>query len=163
LRQRLFAALHSSRLRRLRAKPLDEALLPRDLALLPRRGAVLLLQAVGLLPLVVAVVAGVALDTPIAQFEDPRRHAIEEVGVVRLEGLEQAPLLFDQRVEIVPSLYAVRHLLQLQLEAARLWKRHPQLCDQLAVRLVPRLLPEIAERAAAMPARALVRPIFAGK
>src|SRR5205085_6929842 len=80
---RLLAALHSRCLRRLRPEPLDEPLLARDLTLLPRRRAVLLLQPVRLLPLVVAVIARVALDPPVAQLEDPRRYAIEEVGVVR--------------------------------------------------------------------------------
>ena len=81
-RQCLLAALDECRLAILRAKALDEPLLARDLALLSSCRSVLLLQARGLLSLVFAVVAGVALDGPLTQFDDPRGDAVEKFAVV---------------------------------------------------------------------------------
>src|SRR5205823_10039967 len=89
---------------------------------------------------------------------------LDAITVERFEGLEQAPLLFDERIEIaVAAPDAMRDLLKLQLEAARFGERCPELRDQLALRLVAGLLSQVAQRAAAMPAGALVRPIFAGE
>ena len=82
-RERLLAALHLRRLRRLRAEALDEALLSRDLASLARGGLRLLVQALGLLALIVRVVPGVRLDLRVSQLNDAVRDTVEEVAVVR--------------------------------------------------------------------------------
>src|SRR5437867_11923958 len=81
-RQCLLAAFDEGRLAILGAKALDEPLLPRDLALLTSRRAVPLLHSRGLLSLVLAAVAGVALDGPLTQFEDSRCDTVEKFAVV---------------------------------------------------------------------------------
>ena len=241
-RDRFLAALHRRRLRRLRAEPLDEPLLPIDLAVLPGRRAVELLQLCGLLLLVVGVVARVRLDHTVTQLDDPVRHAIEELRVVRDDQhdalvlrqivgqplfrrdvqvvrrlvqqhvvrpphedlrqrdphlpataerpaellavcgrepqpvqhppdpridaiavhrfvrIEQPPLLVDQRIEIaLAALDLAGDLVQLEVDGARLRERRPHLVDEPAVGIVPGLLLQVAERAAAVPACALVR------
>src|SRR5207237_9913653 len=83
LRQRLLAALDNGGLAVLRAKALNEPLLACHLALLASCRAVLLLQPRGLLSLILAVVAAVALDRLFPKFQDSRGHAVKKFAIVR--------------------------------------------------------------------------------
>ena len=85
LLERLHTTLHLGRLRRVRRKTLDEALLLGEHRLLPRVGGLSIRLADRALPLVEIVVARIARDLAAVDLRDLRRDPVHELAVVRRE------------------------------------------------------------------------------
>ena len=105
LRQALHARLRLLGLARLRLEAVDERLQMRALDLFLLERDLLQMQLLGALMLEARVVAGVELRAAFVQMQNVRRHAIEELAVVRDHhqhaGIFQKPLLEpEHRIEI---------------------------------------------------------------
>ena len=109
--ERLDPALRLLRLRRLGPEAVDERLQVGDLPLLLHVGRLLQRELLRALALELRIVAGVGLQLPRVEMDDPVDHAVEKIAVVRDEqqrsGIAREPVLEPQHgveVEVVGGL-----------------------------------------------------------